>query len=114
MKRTVTLFLCLFAITLWSQDLNNISKDRKGGPMLFGKTTKTGLQQEPFNTWFSKNYDDYQHNEKIVKAIKNDLKNYTIKAFYGTWCGDSKKELPRFYKLIEAANFSENQLEVYA
>ena len=114
MKRIVIILLCLFSITSWSQNTNHISKDRKGNPMLLGTTTKVGLQQDPFNSWFSKNYNDYQENDKIIQSIKNDLKDYTIKAFYGTWCGDSKKEMPRFYKLIEAAKFPKNQLEVYA
>lgn len=115
MKRAVFIFLfSLFATNSWSQDLNQISKDRRGNPMLLGKTTKAGLQQEPFMDWFSENYNDYQENEAIIKSIKKDLSDYTIKAFYGTWCGDSKKELPRFYKLIEEAEFPKNQLEVYA
>lgn len=113
MKRAVTFFLFLFTITSWSQDINQVSKDRKGNLMLLGETTKSGLQQEPFKTWFNKNYSDYQENDNIIKSIKKDLKGYTIKAFYGTWCGDSKKEMPRFYKLIEAAKFPKNQLEVY-
>jgi len=112
-KRTVIFLFSFFTIATWSQNLNQTSKDRKGNPMLLGKTTKAGLEQAPFNTWFIKNYDDYQENEKIIKSIKNDLKDYTIKVFYGTWCGDSKKEVPRFYKLLEAAKFSKDQLESY-
>ena len=34
--------------------------------------------------------------------------------FLGTWCGDSKKEIPRFYKVLETTKFPENQLQVIA
>jgi thiol-disulfide isomerase/thioredoxin len=34
--------------------------------------------------------------------------------FLGTWCGDSKREVPRFYKVLDAAKFHENQLQVIA
>ena len=27
-------------------------------------------------------------------------------ATWGTWCGDSKRETPRFYKVMEAADFN--------
>jgi len=32
----------------------------------------------------------------------------------GTWCGDSKKEVPKLYKVLEACNFPEEQLTVIA
>ncbi len=113
-KRAVILLFSLFTGITWSQNINQVSKDRKGNPMLLGQTTKVGLQQEPFNNWFNKNFDEYQENDKIIKSIKKDLNDYSIKVFYGTWCGDSKKELPRFYKLMEALDFPEKQLEVFA
>lgn len=30
----------------------------------------------------------------------------------GTWCGDSKRETPRFYKVLEAAEFDLKNLEM--
>ena len=30
----------------------------------------------------------------------------------GTWCGDSKRETPRFYKILEETNFDENYFEL--
>ena len=29
----------------------------------------------------------------------------------GTWCGDSRRETPRFYKILEAAGFNFKNLE---
>ena len=29
-----------------------------------------------------------------------------------TWCGDSKREVPRFYKILDALNFSEKKMQV--
>ena len=30
----------------------------------------------------------------------------------GTWCGDSKRETPKFYKILEEANFNLKNLEL--
>jgi thiol-disulfide isomerase/thioredoxin len=30
----------------------------------------------------------------------------------GTWCGDSRRETPRFYKILEETNFDENYFEL--
>jgi len=32
----------------------------------------------------------------------------------GTWCGDSKEQTPIFYKILDAANFNYNNLQLIA
>ncbi len=115
MKRHVILLLTFFCFNVLSaQQLNTLVTDDKGNKKLLGAINKNGLMQSPFNDWFNKNYDDYLLNGDIVNALKTELKGYTIQVFLGTWCGDSKREVPRFYAILDALNFSENQLEVIA
>ncbi len=116
MKRTVS-FLILLLLSLQfanTQTLNSLSKDEKGNDLLLGEINKSGLKQNSFNSWFSTNYDDYLLNKNVVKILKDSLKAYEIKVFLGTWCGDSQREVPNFYKILDAAKFPENQLQVIA
>ena len=114
MKRTIT-FIFLLGLQLgFSQTLNHIELDKKGNEVLLGEINKNGLTRNTFNSWFSKNYEDYLVNKAITKKLKESLNQYEIKVFLGTWCGDSRKEVPRFYKIIEAAKFPRNQLQVIA
>jgi thiol-disulfide isomerase/thioredoxin len=94
--------------------VNKVFKDDKGTEKLLGIINKEGLETAPFNTWFDPNYDDYLVNDKIVKKLRDSLNQYAIKVFLGTWCGDSKKEVPQFYSILDATNFPESQLEVIA
>lgn len=115
MKRialTLAIFFC-FQIT-FSQTINQTVTDDKGNPKLLGKINKSSLQQAPFNAWFETNYDDYLVNKQVVSKLKDSLNQYTIKVFLGTWCGDSKKEVPRFYHILDKAKFPASQLEVIA
>ncbi|MFV9549834.1 thioredoxin family protein [Algibacter sp. PT7-4] len=115
MKRIVLTIIILLSLHFgFSQTLNHIETDKKGNEVLLGKINKNGLTQNTFNTWFTKNYKDYLVNKAITKKLKDALNKYEIKVFLGTWCGDSKREVPRFYKIIEATNFPESQLEVIA
>ena len=115
MNRTVILLVAILSFSFtFSQTLNHQVLDEKGKEMLLGTINKEGLKKSPFNEWFNKNHDSYDINEKIAEKLKDSLKDYTIKVFLGTWCGDSKKEVPQFYSVLEAANFPENQLEVIA
>lgn len=115
MQRTVILItLLLFTTFSFSQTLNKEITYNENKVMLVGEINKKGLSKAPYNEWFDKNHGTYLVNEKITKAIKDSLKDYTIKAFLGTWCGDSKKEVPRFYSVLEAAKYPMHQLEVFA
>jgi thiol-disulfide isomerase/thioredoxin len=115
MKRTVILIISFFCLTLsHSQTINQMVVNEKGKEKLLGKINREGLTTNSFNSWYHKNYDNYLVNDKVVEALKDSLNQYTIKAFLGTWCGDSRRELPRFYNILDAANFPEAQLEVIA
>jgi thiol-disulfide isomerase/thioredoxin len=96
------------------QSLNEVVFDDKGQEKLLGIINKKGLEKAPFNVWFNPNYDNYLVNDKIIEKLKDSLNQYTIKVFLGTWCGDSKLEVPHFYNILEATNFPESQLEVIA
>lgn len=106
------MLLFSFGITL-SQNINKTEKDAKGKLFLIGKTNRKAFYTNTFS-WFQKNYDAYLTNDNVIKQCKDSLKNYTIKVFYGTWCGDSRRELPRFYKVLDKANVKETQIEAVA
>ncbi|WP_298507987.1 thioredoxin family protein [uncultured Kordia sp.] len=103
------LFVCQFSI---SQSVNQLTKDARGRDMLLGQITKEGFTSNSFNSWFSKNYEAYEPDAAIIKKLKRKLKKYNITIFMGTWCGDSKREVPKFMKLLEAANFPEEKLRI--
>lgn len=104
----------LFAFQINAQSLNKEIAEEGKTPFLLGKIDKSGLEGENYATWFTKNYNDYQPDEALVKAIASELKSYTITLFMGTWCGDSKQEVPKLYKVLEACNFPMEQLTVIA
>jgi len=114
MKKIITLIALFIYTSSFSQTLNQEVKDDNGSTKLLGVIDKNGLTKTPYNDWFTKNYDNYKVNEALVNSYKDSLNTYTIKAFLGTWCGDSKREVPRFYKILEACNFPEDQLTVVA
>lgn len=115
MFRSFILILLIFSTTLtFSQTVNKSVLDQRGAKKLVGIINKEGLTQVPFDTWFTKNYDSYLTNDKVIAKLKNSMKGYEIIVFLGTWCGDSKREVPRFYKVLDAANFPTNSLKVVA
>lgn len=104
MKR-IGLLLLLLAVTSQIQGQNKANRNGN----LIGYMTKTDLQSGKFSKWFSPNYAKYEPNKKVVKKIAKHLEGITIKAFVGTWCHDSKRVVPRLYKILESANFDFNK-----
>ncbi|MGI9551756.1 MAG: thioredoxin family protein [Aurantibacter sp.] len=114
-QTTATLSILFLSFHLVNaQAINQTKIDAKGYEMLLGKIDKKGLTQDAYATWFNGQYESYEVDTKIIKSIKNELKKNKITLFMATWCGDSKREVPRFYKILEAANYPMDQLTVVA
>ncbi|GAA0730514.1 hypothetical protein GCM10009430_41770 [Aquimarina litoralis] len=115
MKRIVlSLWILTLGTVCYSQTFNQEITNAKGVRSLTGKINFEKLNSDPYNTWFTKNYDAYSPNEKIISTIKDSLQEYTIQIFMGTWCGDSKREVPRFYKTLNTAGFPLDRLTCIA
>lgn len=104
----------MLCLQINAQQLNVEITENTTTPYLLGRIDKSGLESDNYKTWFSKNYEDYVLNEELIKQFASELKEYDITLFMGTWCGDSKREVPRFYKILEACNFPMEQLTVVA
>jgi hypothetical protein len=69
------------------------------------------LTSYPYSTWYQKGYDDYQVNtESINKLLEINKENITIKVVMGVWCPDSRREVPRFMRVIDMWHFPAEKL----
>ncbi len=87
-------------------------KDANGNEQLLGACSRIALQQAPFVNWFQPNYDSYVVDSATCKFVEPLLKNKKITIFLGTWCGDSKREVPRILKMLDCCNFPAGQLQL--
>ncbi len=113
-KTIATLLSLSLCVLSHAQTFNQEILPEGKSPYLLGKINKEGLSSENYTSWFTKNYDEYQPNPVAIDTLQNHLDTYTIKAFMGTWCGDSKREVPRFYHVLEAAEFPLDRLTLVA
>jgi thiol-disulfide isomerase/thioredoxin len=84
-------------------------------PKLLGTVSEDALRKEPYASWFVKNYDDYRPNQDIIIQLKNySLSIYTVKIFFGTWCGDTKREMPKMMKVLDQIGFPKSNITYIA
>ena len=92
----------------------NPVKATSGKMILLGPINVSNLRTSPITPWFDQEYDRINTDPNWIKEIKPFLKGLKIKVFMGTWCEDSKRELPHFIKLLNALEFDQNHLKMYA
>lgn len=90
--------------------INQLAKDSRGNDMLLGKCTRAALLQAPFGDWYKPNYDSYPVDSFSCNFIRPLLAGKSVTIFLGTWCGDSKREVPRVLKMLDCCGFSPNNL----
>ncbi len=111
MKKTIYILATIVLTACASPKKISATKNDKGN--LVGIATKTDFEQEPYaSEWFNDYYDYYETDKQTVAELKPYLKNVTIKGFMGTWCGDSQREIPNFYKILDEVNYNYNNLEL--
>ncbi|OFX84838.1 MAG: hypothetical protein A2W99_06470 [Bacteroidetes bacterium GWF2_33_16] len=83
--------------------------------ILIGYCNIEGFTSGMFNDWFQLEYDNYIVDTDVSDQISLDsIDNLEITVVLGTWCSDSRREFPRFYKILEKINFSFDYLTIIA
>lgn len=108
MKKIVLIFILIIMTNCVSQKNSTINSD---GDMI-GIATEKSFLQEPFATWFTKNKKDYKLDIETITELKPLLNDVKIKVVMGTWCHDSRREIPIFYRILEAVDFNMKNLEM--
>jgi thiol-disulfide isomerase/thioredoxin len=78
---------------------------------LLGYFSRDRLTQTPYSEWFVKGYDDYQVNSLTINKLLDIIKdNMKIKIVMGTWCPDSRREVPEFMRILDIWKFPMSQV----
>lgn len=111
MKKLLFLSITLFIFSCATP--KKITAVKNGSGDLVGIANKASFQQEPYaSEWFNDYYSYYETDKDVIEKLKPLLKNVKIKGFMGTWCGDSKREIPNFYKTLDEVDFNYKNLEM--
>ena len=79
---------------------------------IIGVFERKELSNNPHAEWFNQNYSDYNLDKETLNKLKPLFENIEITVFMGTWCSDSRKEIPVFFKLIDKLRINENSIEL--
>ena len=104
----------LFALVIFSAQLaftqTQVTRDANGNKVLVGFITKQELATDTSFTWFAQNQQGYTPDQNALQLLKANRDSVNIVAFGGTWCGDTKYVLPKFFMLADAAGLSQDHV----
>jgi len=111
MKRILLFIVCCYAVcfasschpklTAQHSVLHQEIKDPRGNPVLLGQWTREKLEQAPYDDWWVKNYKAYTIDTATADDLRPKLAGKRFVIFMGTWCGDSRREVPRMFKILD-------------
>ena len=97
-----------------AQDINKkIDDPSRNKTVLINKCTREGLTTFPeFEERYAVEYPAYVPDSLTLDSIKPLVKERKITIVLGTWCGDSKLQVPRFFKIMDALQVSEKNITI--
>ena len=102
MKRLILIVLLFLISCSANEQIETINKQHHGSIEI----------QELFSEYsiFKKGYDNYVPSE--LSALKDD--DIKVVVFFGTWCHDSKRELPKALKIFNVIGINDENIELIA
>ena len=84
---------------------------RDASTWLLGDINPARFREQPYSSWYLEGYDGYMPDQKIIDELKQtDISDYSITIVLGTWCPDSRREVPRFMKIVDLWGFPEEKI----
>lgn len=83
--------------------------ERSGQEIIYGNCSIEHLKTGIFGEYFKLEYPNYVPNPEIIEQVNTHLQESNalqIVLVIGTWCGDSKDQVPRFIKIIDEISSS--------
>ncbi|MDD4150404.1 MAG: hypothetical protein PHE33_10265 [Bacteroidales bacterium] len=108
------LFLSVFILSIYSNAQINrtVFDEIKNQEILYGECNLDGFTQKNFESWFNSEYESYNVADTFFNP-QYTIPFDSIYVFLGTWCSDTKRELPRFCKIMEDEYFKKTKVRYF-
>ena len=119
--KTVILFIFILGMTAMAQTNNlntttlkdTIARDPESNePILLGYCTRQAFQDTSFSWWFNSVYDMYEVDSTTADSLRNKLNDVNVAIVMGTWCSDSRREVPKFFKILDYLKFPADKVSI--
>ncbi len=107
-------FSLLLVMTACTKVHNKIILNKKPDDMLIGYCKLPEFEQGDYAKWYEAEYNSYNVSEQDLATLIPVINEVDILIVMGTWCGDSRREFPRFIKILDTLNYPKEKLRILA
>lgn len=109
MKKFLIIAIAVFSAQLLAAQ-TEVTQEAGGNKVLKGFMTRQDLANDTAFAWFAQNQQGYIPDQVALQSLRLNRDSINLIVFGGTWCGDTKYILPKFFALTDAAGLSQDRI----
>lgn len=114
--KTLLVLLLFLGGALYAQDNKAFTyfDEKSGKDCLIGECDRTAFYDTLFTSWFDEEYENYVIDTEEASNFKREILSVDIVIVMGTWCSDSRREVPRFFKILDYVSYPSENVKIIA
>ncbi|MFA7228460.1 MAG: hypothetical protein WC061_05445 [Melioribacteraceae bacterium] len=109
--KKIFIVILLFVAAISAQEKNKLVVDEKSGkPMLLGVCDRKAFADTNFAWWYDSESSLYSVDSVSLAGVCCKMGDVRISIVMGTWCSDSRREVPRFFKILDNLGYDQKDL----
>ena len=113
MKLYFSILLIILSSGVFAQESCKLTVDEKNGKtMAVGVGDRSVFADTAFASWFDQEYDTFETDPSLFGHVAEKLTKISIDIVLGTWCSDSRREVPRFLKITDLLMITPGQIRL--
>jgi thiol-disulfide isomerase/thioredoxin len=106
------LLLIFVGLQAGAQDLNKKKQDTyRNKEIMINNCTRESVSNFPeFKSMYDTMYESYAPDSTTIASLKPLTEGLKVTIVMGTWCGDSKLQVPHFYKITDQLGITEKDM----
>lgn len=112
MNKLISFLLFVVISVSFAQEGITVIDEQTDEPMLLGRHDRSAFNDSSFAGWFNEEYEYYSLDDSTLNSIKDEMSNVKTTVVMGTWCSDSQREVPHFYKITDYLGYDEANIDL--
>lgn len=113
MKNLLLIVIMFVGVTGYAQQTNKVITDAESGKnILIGQCDRQAMTNPAFADAYNAGYNSYTPDQEVIKKLKKEKKNVQVVVVMGSWCDDSKTQVPHFYKIMDEVGIKDSDVRL--